>query len=431
MTILDLPPITTELYHRVSLPFGWNDGESSQLIVDSIESYFCFSLVCSEPSDVPRQAIVSFENVQATEETRPTPTLNPYADVPIIGRLNIDLDKTYSRSTCLMKPQRIGYFSLRIDRKLNKEIYLPDKSQLRYLSLLTRGPKELNLLQNFDPKTVWSRCPSDLHILRWYMDNKIDFILDETLSNFEPDFITDIRSLTTIMSSPYDKWNDWDIIGVKIGDKIILHEVDTTMRKNSIARQTDTQNASSYAGYKFESLVTRRFDGKKCSTYYGGLRDSFHGVLVTKVGQHNILYNSRYCCAKNKSQLDAAINDMEFVEIKTRYASRAWHSRLVGLWARSILSNTNFTVVGQRDEDFKVNLTKVQWEYTDKMPSHRKGWSPKTMVDCLLSTMDFIKTQIIESNIVYRFNHSHGNPIVCQQLDEPFTKFIPDWYVNF
>ncbi|XP_053207083.1 uncharacterized protein LOC128391255 [Panonychus citri] len=120
------------------------------------------------------------------------------------------------------------------------------------------------------------------------MDNKIDFILDETLSNLEPNFITDIRSLTTIMSSPYDKWNDWDIIGVKIGDKIILHEVDTTMRKNYIARQTDTQNASSYAEYKFESLVTRRFDGKKCSTYYGELRDSFHGVLVTKTaGGHH------------------------------------------------------------------------------------------------------------------------------------------------
>ncbi|XP_053207042.1 uncharacterized protein LOC128391218 [Panonychus citri] len=264
-----------------------------ELIIDSIESYFCFSLVCSEPSDVPRQAIVSFENVQATEETRPTPTLNPYADVPIIGRLNIDLDKTYSRSTCLMKPQRIGYFSLRIDRKLNKEIYLPDKSQLRYLSLLTRGPNELNLLQNFDPKTVWSRCPSDLHILRWYMDNRIDFILDETLSNLEPDFITDIRSLTTIMSSPYDKWNDWDIIGVKIGDKIVLHEVDTTMRKNSIARQTDTQNASSY----------RRFNGKIFSTYYGGLRDSFHVIWLFRHLFHK-LYNSRYCFTKNKSQVD-------------------------------------------------------------------------------------------------------------------------------
>ncbi|XP_053207080.1 uncharacterized protein LOC128396696 [Panonychus citri] len=401
-----------------------------RLIAMILMNLFCLSIICSGPSNWPRPRIISASRVRSTEETRPTPTLHPYADVPIAGRLNIDLDRTFSRSTCLMKPKRIGYFSLRIDKELNKEIYLPDKSQLRYLSLLKRGSNRLNLLKYFDPKTVWSRCPSDLHILRWYMDNKIDFILDETLSNLEPNFITDIRSLTTIMSSPYDKWNDWDIIGVKIGDKIILHEVDTTMRKNYIARQTDTQNASSYAGYKFESLVTRRFDGKKCSTYYGGLRDSFHGVLVTKVGQHNILYNSRYCCAKNKSQLDAALNDMEFVEIKTQYGSRAWHSRLVGLWARSILANTDFTIVGQRDEDFKVDLAKVKWYYTDKMPSARNHWSPKTMVECLLSTMDFIKSQIIESNIVYRFNHSHGNPIVCQQLDEPFTKFIPDWYVD-
>ncbi|XP_053212386.1 decapping and exoribonuclease protein-like [Panonychus citri] len=304
----------------------------------------------------------------------------------------------------------------------------------------------MDLLVGFHPEKTWGRVPpGEMHILRWFNDNFYECTHQEDneeddegkVEEVSIDFICYTRMLRSVMNAPYNNRQDWICIAIKVRESIILDEIDTPSRQASTDGQTNRQKAASYAGYKFEEIITRRYDGVHRPTHDEGNRDSFYIVSKVKLNKHTILYCNRVDCALNKDQLDKPVDKMEFAQIKTRSANYYtahqaktffWRKKVIPWWIESMLGNINQIVCGDKDDNFYIRkISKLQ---VNSLPDERNIWSPRTCVTFLDMFLSFIKSMVTDELTPYRFYCVPGKAIVCQKMNEPVENYLPSWFIN-
>ena len=213
------------------------------------------------------------------------------------------------------RPRIIGGFSVDAQRK-----YLCDRSQMRFFC-----PEKLK--NSAQTGSSYKRVNWDLNegldhvvrkdqnfkkdegislMLKWILENKVAFqVIDprtnETapLTKLSTDFVCFRGLCTTLMCTPYEKRDGWQLFAVKHRGTIYLRQMDTEAKLKAEAHQSEHQLRMSSWGYKFEQYILDdlRKENEERFNEHRKLppvneNEEFCCLFRTRLGMHSVVYGA-------------------------------------------------------------------------------------------------------------------------------------------
>ncbi|XP_074599108.1 decapping and exoribonuclease protein-like [Brevipalpus obovatus] len=356
----------------------------------------------------------------------------------LINKLVIveNIDKSGSS---IRKPQKLGFYSLEINALTHNRKYMPDKSQLKYLSIDNLNNLHFDLNAGYRSDIQWGTDEVTLRdFLRWILENRNKFVVGKqvpSVHNLNTDFISYRGVLTRVMLTPYEMKQDWMLIAIKYSNAIYLHSIKTDAKRLEEENVTEHMNKMSFSGHRFEEYVCRGTEESNEPRLEDGKTSQFCLVMRTRIKEHSLVYAAEMDCVETKSELVAPLPNLKFLEVKTtasfdrkhqydtfcRYKASKW-------WAQSYLGDVETIVVGFRDQDnFVRRATRMK---NSGLPSLSDSWSPQVCINFLYKFLSFVKSCVSDEMICYRFYCSPNQEISCSLSDLPAENFMPSWYLN-
>jgi len=365
------------------------------------------------------------------------------------------------------RPRIIGSFSVDANRK-----FVGDRSQMRFFcperlknsSQAGSSYKRVNwdLNDGYDQvirkDDSFKKDEGISFMLKWICHNKSAFqIIDQTtnetapLSTLSTDFVAFRGLLTTIMCTPYEKREGWQIFAVKHRGTIYLRQMDTDAKLKAEANKSETQHRMCSWGYKFEqyTLDDLRKEREESFNEHRKLapvneNEEFCCLFRTRLGTHSIVYGAEMDGYRLRTPSEGPLNlddfdlnqDGHFIELKTSRvidsprleASFARH-KIIKWWCQSFLVCIPVVVCGFRNDHGIVNrLTDYP---TAKLPSIGANfWLPNVCMNFLESFLTFSKATIQEEDVLYRFwwDPNAAEVHVVKPRHQDINLVLPQWY---
>jgi len=365
------------------------------------------------------------------------------------------------------RPRIIGSFSVDANRK-----FVGDRSQMRFFcperlknsSQAGSSYKRVNwdLNDGYD-KVIrkddsFKKDEGISFMLKWICHNKSAFqIIDQTtneaapLSTLSTDFVAFRGLLTTIMCTPYEKREGWQIFAVKHRGTIYLRQMDTDAKLKAEANKSETQQRMCSWGYKFEQYILDDLRKEREESFNEHRKlepvnenEEFCCLFRTRLGTHSIVYGAEMDGYRLRTPSEGPLNlddfdlnqDGHFIELKTSRvidsprleASFARH-KIIKWWCQSFLVCIPVVVCGFRNDHGIVNrLTDYP---TAKLPSIGANfWLPNVCMNFLESFLTFSKATIQEEDVLYRFwwDPNAAEVHVVKPRHQDINLVLPQWY---
>lgn len=365
------------------------------------------------------------------------------------------------------RPRIIGSFSVDANRK-----FVGDRSQMRFFcperlknsSQAGSSYKRVNLDLNDGYDKVIRKDDSFKKdeglsfMLKWICHNKPAFqIIDQTTNEAAPlttlstDFVAFRGLLTTLMCTPYEKREGWQIFAVKHRGTIYLRQMDTDAKLKAEANKSESQQRMCSWGYKFEQYTLDDLR-KECAESFNEHRklppvnenEEFCCLFRTRLGTHSVVYGAEMDGYRLRTPSEGPLNlddfdlnqDGHFIELKTSRvidsprleASFARH-KIIKWWCQSFLVCIPVVTCGFRNDHGIVNrLTDYP---TAKLPSIGANfWLPNVCMNFLDSFLTFSKATILDEDVLYRFwwDPSASEVHVVKPKHQDTNFVMPQWY---
>ena len=271
-----------------------------------------------------------------------------HAKVEVIKSPMADVAAHDKKFPFFRRPRAIGHFSVNSDRK-----YVADRSQMMFFC-----PERLR--NSSQAGSSYKRVDWDLNqgmehvirkdqsfkkdegismMLKWILDNKKAFeIIDPKTNEAAPlqslstDFVCFRGLCTTIMCTPYEKRDGWQLFAVKHKGTIYLRQMDTEAQLKAEANKSDHQLRMASWGYKFEQYVLDDLRKEREESFNENRKlppvnenEEFCCLFRTRLGQHSVVYGAEMDGFRLKSPSEGPLNpddidlnqDGHFIELKT------------------------------------------------------------------------------------------------------------------
>lgn len=365
------------------------------------------------------------------------------------------------------RPRVIGCFSVDSNRK-----FLGDRSEMRFFcpeklknsSQAGSSYKRVNwdLNEGYDKvvhkDVLFSKDEGLSLMLKCIVDNKSAFqVIDQKTNETAPfnslstDFVCFRGLCTTIMCTPYEKREGWQLFAVKHHGTIYLREMPTEAKLKSEANKSEHQTRMCSWGFKFEQYMVddlrkEREDGFNEHRKLPPVNENeeFCCLFRTRLGSHSVVYGAEMDGFRLRNPSEGPINlddidlnqDGHFVELKTSRiidsprleASFARH-KIIKWWCQCFLVGIPVVVCGFRNDHGVVSR---MTDYpTVKLPSIGSNfWMPNVCMNFLDSFLTFVKGTVQEEDVLFRFwwdpNASEVHVVKPKHQDPSLV--LPSWY---
>merc|ERR1719244_122005 len=283
------------------------------------------------------------------------------------------------------------------------------------------------------------------HLLRGILQHKDRFAVGGEMSSLHTDVVCFRGLLTTLLATPYEGREGWQIRVARWRGTVYILQVETEQRRVQKERETDRQKVMCSWGFKFETFLTSTEPGgANVSSEPVNENEEFCCMFRTRLGKQNIslVYGAEmdaYQTDKVVASGDNLVPD-NFVEMKTsreiehqRQERNYRRFKLLKWWAQSFLVGTREIVVGWRDDSGLVN--RVESLTVRELP--RQGvdyWAPSVCVNFLaqfLATLMSLTsgTDGLETVHNISWDPSRGFNVEIETVGQG-QHFLPMWYTS-
>jgi len=341
------------------------------------------------------------------------------------------------------QPTILGHFSLNGERQ-----FLPDNSGLQYIisDVLRPEGKRVSLdLNKGVRKAIRSLPHKDQekldHLLRGVLLYRDRFRVDGELKNLHTNFICFRGLLTTLLCTPYERRDGWELHVSKWKGTLYLLQVDTPQRKRAKADETDRQRVMSSWGYKFEQFMSSSEPGRNPNTDLPvNENEEFCCLFRTRIGGLSLVYGAEMDAyqASQKLTKDQRLDPEKFIEMKTsrefdnqRQERNFRRFKQLKWWAQSFLVGTRQILCGWRDDQGLVERLEV-FNVKD-IPKSAVEWKANVCANFLSSFLQLLLTQVTTDDLstIHRVTWDPRDGLWLNQLTiDPRDHFLPSWYTQ-
>jgi len=316
---------------------------------------------------------------------------------------------------------------------VNQNLLDPDRELVRFD--LNRGVRRA-------VKAIPGKSEERLdHLLRGILHNRVKFAVEGELRSLHTDIVCFRGLLTTLLCTPYERREGWEIEVVRWKSTIYLLQVDTEQKKRSRAEETDRQRVMSSWGYKFEQYMSSNSPGEAPNTEAPvNENEEFCCLFRTRVGRVSLVYGAEMDSyqAATKLKEEDRLNPEMFIEMKTsreletdrqtrnfkRYKQLKW-------WAQSFLVGTRQILCGWRDDQGLVD--RLQLFKVKDIPKNAVEWKANVCANFLSTFLTMLKDRVTTDDLAIRYRIT-WDPWSGMQMDKekvgPGDNFLPDWFVQ-
>ncbi|RWS13483.1 protein Dom3Z-like protein [Dinothrombium tinctorium] len=347
-----------------------------------------------------------------------------------------------NKSISLRKPANIGCYSLEAKNTQTKS-YSEDLTQLRYLYLPTEDCFCFDLNDGYNECIHWGEPDSEglSHMFKWILNNRSKFKLaneKQAGQSLNTDFVCFRGLIAQIMSTPYERNEDWCIHATKFNGTIYLINKVTERKKAVEANRDDSCNRACFAGFRFEHYICTKKPGtmpKKNLIDTNISQNQLCAVFRTRLNTHSCVYAAEMDCIESDNP-----KILNFIEIKTtkEFESKRQYDnfrryKILKWWAQSYLVGIKTIVCGYRDE--RNYVRKIERFSVDRLRElGEEYWSPNICLNFLDTFFTFVKqcAYVDDPKRVFEFYCDPLNKeITCRELKEEEYRFVPDCDIRF
>jgi len=341
------------------------------------------------------------------------------------------------------QPVIVGHFSLDGDRRFH-----PNMTGLQYVhkNMLDPDKGKVTLDLNRGVRRAVKAIPAKSeerldHLLRGVMGNKEKFAVEGELDSLHTDIVCFRGLLTTLLCTPYERREGWEMKVARWRGTIYLMQVETEQKRRSRAEETDRQRIMSSWGYKFEQYMS------SSSPHLGPDTDApvneneeFCCLFRTRVGGVSIVYGAEMDAyqANQKLEEEDKLDPEKFLEMKTsrelesdrqersfrRYKQLKW-------WAQSFLVGTRQILCGWRDDQGVVG--RLQLFNVRDLPKTAVEWKANACANFLSTFLSMLKTKVTTDDLVtmHRVTWDPWSGMQMTQLTVGHGEhFLPNWFTQ-
>lgn len=297
-------------------------------------------------------------------------------------------------------------------------------------------------------------------MLKWILENKQAFsIVDPQtneaapLTSLSTDFVMFRGLCTTIMCTPYEKRDGWQLFAVKHKGTIYLRQMDTEAQLKAEANKSEHQLRMCSWGYKFEQFMLDDLRKEREEGFNENRKlppvnenEEYCCLFRTRLGNHSVVYGAEMDGFRMKTPSEGPLNpddidlnqDGHFIELKTTRiidsprleASFARH-KVIKWWCQSFLVCIPVVVCGFRNDNGLV--TRLTDYPTSKLPSIGANfWLPNVCMNFLDAFLTFAKGTVREEDVLYRFwwDPNSTEVHVVKPRHQDTNLVLPEWYKN-
>jgi len=338
------------------------------------------------------------------------------------------------------KPAILGEFSLDSDRTFRH-----DRHQMMYL-YRPDGRETLDLNKGLEfvvRKNEEETKHEELdNVLHWILNNRDKFLVngkEEKLTSLSSSVVCYRGLLTTIMCTPYEAREGWQIKLIKWRGTMYLCQVETEQRRVQRQKETHRQKTMSSWGYKFEQYTTTS-DPAHLPTLDKAVieAEEFCCVFRSRLNQFSLVYGAEMDGYDSDSiiQQKQLLKPEKFVEMKTsriiendRQHRNFSRYKMLKWWGQSFLVGIEEIVCGWRDDDGIVR--DIESFKIRQLPKTAVEWKPNVCANFLSDFLGALAGQIEKDdvNVVYNVSWTprEGFSIWRGGVGEVF---LPKWYTT-
>jgi len=286
-----------------------------------------------------------------------------------------------------------------------------------------------------------TKCERLDNVLRWILLNKSKFLVkgsDEKLSSLHSDVVCYRGLLTTIMCSPYESREGWELLVVKWRGTMYLCQVETEQRRKQRLSETPRQKTMCSWGYKFEQFMVCPSPGDAPDTETAvNENEEFCCVYRTRLDKFSLVYGAEMDGYNTDTELgpeDTLIPD-KFVEMKTsriierhRQQNNFFRFKVLKWWCQSFLVGIVDILCGWRDDDGIVS--DVETFKVSQLPKSAVQWKANVCANFLSQFLTALSEKITsdDANTMYKVVRQPGRGIEIHK--EEGGTFLPRWYTD-
>ena len=279
------------------------------------------------------------------------------------------------------------------------------------------------------------------NLLRGILANRARFTVGgEADSSLHTDVVCYRGLLTTLLATPYEEREGWQLDCVTWRGTTYLCQVETEQRRRERERETERQKRMSSWGYKFEQYCTVSRPGTRPDTAKPVLEaEEFCCLLRTRLAGTSLVYGAEMDAYRADKEEEGELRPELFTELKTsrevetqRQDRNFRRFKLLKWWAQSFLVGTPEILVGWRDDTGLVE--RLERMAVREIPRAGLDWKPNCCLNFLSELLDRIRHHCSQDDIsaVYRvaWQPRAGVTITAAPPQPGPAYFLPDWYTS-
>lgn len=281
------------------------------------------------------------------------------------------------------------------------------------------------------------------HLLRGILAHKERFSVEgEELVSLNTDVVCFRGLLTTILCTPYERKERWELLVCRWRGTAYILQVETDEKKKARERETDKQRTMSSWGFKFETFLTAESPGGPVlSEDPVNENTEFCCLFRTRLGKLSLVYGAEMDAYQSSSRVEQGepLRPGNFVEMKTsrnieqdrqersfrRYKQLKW-------WAQSFLVGTKEVLCGWRDDSGLVS--RLESFSVRELPRGAVEWQPTVCVNFLSSLLGSLLDKVgAEDDLetVHEVSFLPGQGVKVRTVKVGRGEhFLPTWYTD-
>jgi len=353
-----------------------------------------------------------------------------------------DHDKEFPN---LRQPAIVGEFSLNSDRD-----FVPDRSGLGYIAR-PRDPDRVQLDLNHGLDRVIRKGEAAqggaeglTNMLQSILHYRQRFALASgELDSLHTDLVCYRGLLTTLLCSPYEGKEGWEVTAAKWRGTLYLRQQETEERRRQRERETERQKTMSSWGYKFEQYLTSTTPKASPDTSVPvNENEEFCCLFRSKVGGLSLVYGAEMDAYESQEEVQSGdrLKPEKFVEMKTsriveneRQDRTFRRFKILKWWAQSFLVGTQEVLCGWRDDNGMVwNLESFK---VRELPKLGVEWKPNVCFNflaVLLARLVHCVDEGLDSVAEVKFDPRRATiEVSVRKLDNREEHpVLPKWYTS-
>uniref|UniRef100_A0A6M2DXJ8 Decapping nuclease n=1 Tax=Xenopsylla cheopis TaxID=163159 RepID=A0A6M2DXJ8_XENCH len=335
------------------------------------------------------------------------------------------------------RPSLAGYFSVDKDRNVVHNL-----SQLRFLHtpLITRNIG-FNLNQGINTALSKDNSTDEKidHLLKFFIHNPellYDYNEKTRLKVPNVDIVCFRGLLTTLMCTPFESRDDWNILAHNWNDTVYLCAWESEERKEQKERDLKFHKKFMYWGYKFEQYLLSRDPETAPNTTEPVIEtEEFCGVFKSKLNNLKLLYGAEMDGIDiSKSSFNYKdLKNARFVELKTNRimtTERQYQNfnkfKTIKWWCQSFLVGIDEILCGCRDDN-GILLEIKSYKVKDIPKTNNNSWDATGCMNFCYDVLEHMyRISKSQPNQTILFSWNPGGH-VSHKVDN-FKAFLPSWY---